>query len=398
MQIVIGYTALFVPLIRFIGPITIASVITAIGLGLYDIVFSNISTCWALGLTQLFLTIIFSQYMKGIKLGGWNIFALFPIVLALAVTWSIGAVLTATDAPCPDACRTDSARAILAETPIIRVPYPFQWGAPKFEAYAIVPMIGAMLAGMIESIGDYYSCAQLSGAPPPTAGIIARGEGGEGWGVFIAGCFGTSNGTTSYSENIGALNLTRVGSRTVIQCAAVSMIVMGIFTKISALITSIPQSIYGGIYSVVFGMIVAVGLSNLQHVDLNSSRNLFVIGFSIFNSLAIAGPGGYFSSAGNVFGSSSGSEILFSIFSSTMIVALICSFILDNTIPGTRKERGLHVWDKVRSADINNDPEYVKVYSLPLALAKIFRNCNYLEYASLGRLPPTPKNGYQVRK
>jgi len=76
---------------------------------------------------------------------------------------------------------------------------------------------------------------------------------------------------------------------------------------------------------------------------------------------------------------------------------LICSFVMDNTIAGTRTERGLHIWDKIVGADVNNDPEYVRVYSLPLFLARVFRNCSYLEFACLGRMPPQPKNGYKVR-
>ena len=67
-------------------------------------------------------------------------------------------------------------------------------------------------------------CANLSGAPPPTPGIISRGLGSEGIGVLLAGLVGTSNATTSYSENIGALAVTGVGSRAVIQCGAVTMV------------------------------------------------------------------------------------------------------------------------------------------------------------------------------
>ena len=49
----------------------------------------------------------------------------------------------------------------------------------------------------------------------------------------------------------------------------------------------IPSPIVGGIFCVMFGMIASVGLSNLQFVDLNSTRNLFVLGFSIFFSLVL---------------------------------------------------------------------------------------------------------------
>lgn len=63
---------------------------------------------------------------------------------------------------------------------------------------------------MLESVGDYYACARLSGAPPPPKHAINRGIGVEGIGSLLAGAWGTGNGTTSYSENVGALGITRV--------------------------------------------------------------------------------------------------------------------------------------------------------------------------------------------
>jgi nucleobase transporter 1/2 len=63
------------------------------------------------------------------------------------------------------------------------------------------------------------------------------------------------------------------------------MLIVGFFTKLGALFLTIPQPIVGGIFCIMFGIITAVGLSNLQFVDLNSTRNLFVLGFSLFFSL-----------------------------------------------------------------------------------------------------------------
>src|SRR5690606_35604427 len=125
------------------------------------------------------------------------------------------------------------------------------------------------------------------GAPPPTPKVINKGIGMEGIGCLVAGIFGTGNGTTSYSENIGAIGLTRVGSRRVVQVGAVLMIVLGVIGKFGALFTTIPQPVVGGMYCAMFGMIAAVGLSNLQFVDLNSARNLFIIGFSFFMGLSV---------------------------------------------------------------------------------------------------------------
>ena len=65
------------------------------------------------------------------------------------------------------------------------------------------------------------------------------------------------------------------------------MIVVGVFGKFSAIFVSIPEPIIGGIFCVMFAMITAVGLSSLQNVDLNSSRNLFVLGFPLFFGLAL---------------------------------------------------------------------------------------------------------------
>ena len=63
------------------------------------------------------------------------------------------------------------------------------------------------------------------------------------------------------------------------------MIIFGILSKFGAIFVLIPEPIIGGLFVVMFSMITAVGLSSLQFVDLNSTRNLFVLGFSIFFGL-----------------------------------------------------------------------------------------------------------------
>ena len=71
-------------------------------------------------------------------------------------------------------------------------------------------MLAGVIAGVVESIGDYYACARLSGAPPPPSHAMTRGIAMEGIACFLAGAIGTGNATTSFSENIGALGITRV--------------------------------------------------------------------------------------------------------------------------------------------------------------------------------------------
>ena len=73
-----------------------------------------------------------------------------------------------------------------------------------------------------------------------------------------------------------------------VQCAAVIMLVLAVFGKFGALFATIPEPIIGGVFIVTFGMVTAVGLSNLQFVNLNSTRNLFIAGFSIFIGLVVS--------------------------------------------------------------------------------------------------------------
>ncbi len=65
------------------------------------------------------------------------------------------------------------------------------------------------------------------------------------------------------------------------------MILMGLFSKFGAFFITIPDPIVGGIFCIMFGMISAVGLSNVQYVNMNSTRNLFILGFSIFFGLVM---------------------------------------------------------------------------------------------------------------
>ena len=109
----------------------------------------------------------------------------------------------------------------------------------------------------------------------------------EGIGCLLAGLWGSGNGTTSYSENIGAIGVTKVGSRRVIQYGSLIMIAVGVIGKFGSVFVTIPTPVVGGVFCMMFSIITAVGLSTLQFVDLNSPRNLFIIGFSIFMGIAV---------------------------------------------------------------------------------------------------------------
>lgn len=347
-EILIGYTGLVGRLLRFVGPITIAPTIALIGLALFKIGAPQAGEHWGIGGLTIVLIILFSQYMKNTH----RAFELFPIMLGILVAWGCAGALTVFGVFEPGHPAYVSV-ANVENAPWVRVPYPFQWGWPVFGWAATIGMIAGYVASIVESVGDYYACARLAGAPVPDARIINRGIGMEGGGCLIAGIFGTGNGTTSYSENIGAIGLTRVGSRRVVQMGASLMLLFGVFGKFGAAFTTIPQPIVGGMYCAMFGMIAAVGLSNLQFVDLNSARNLFILGFAFFMGLSVPE---YFLANPLVFEPRELANVLDTIGRNGMAVGAICALTLDNTIPGTPEERGLAAWAAAPALDSPDGP------------------------------------------
>jgi nucleobase transporter 1/2 len=335
-EIIVGASGLVGRLLKFVGPITIAPTIALIGLSLFKFGAPEAGRYWPIGGLTIFLIILFSQYLRNKH----RTFELYPILLAIVTAWIVSAICTALGI-FPAGHPAHTSLANLKDAPWFRIPYPFQWGFPQFGAAAIVGMLAGYIASIVESIGDYYACARLSGAPIPDKKTINKGITFEGIGCFIAGIFGTGNGTTSYSENIGAIGLTRVGSRRVVQAGAVIMILLGTVSKFGALFTTIPQPIVGGMYCAMFGMIAAVGLSNLQFVDLNSPRNLFILGFAFFMGLSIPE---YFGQHPMQFEPIWLANIINTLGSTGMAVGAFSALILDNTIPGTVEERGLNAW------------------------------------------------------
>ena len=337
VEISVGASGIIGRLLRFVGPITIAPTIALIGLALFKFGAPEAGRHWPIGGLTILLIILFSQYLRQ----KYRTFELYPILLAIVAAWIVSATLT-TVGLFPEGHPSHTSLDNLKNAPWFRIPYPFQWGFPQFGAAAFIGMLAGYIASMVESIGDYYACARLSGAPTPDKHVINRGITFEGIGCLVAGIFGTGNGTTSYSENIGAIGLTRVGSRRVVQAGAVIMILLGMVSKFGALFTTIPQPIVGGMYCAMFGMIVAVGLSNLQFVDLNSARNLFILGFAFFMGLSVPE---YFAQQPMQFEPAWVASILNTLGSTGMAVGAFTALALDNTIPGTDEERGLKAWE-----------------------------------------------------
>ncbi|KAM9265942.1 solute carrier family 23 member 1 [Cariama cristata] len=391
VEVAIGLLGLPGALLSYIGPLTVTPTVSLIGLSVFQAAGERAGSHWGIAVLTIFLIVLFAQYLRHVTvcLPGYRrgsgfvllrvqIFKLFPIILAIMMVWLLCYVLTRTGVfpGRPEEygykARTDARGEILSVAPWFRVPYPCQWGLPTVTSAAVLGMFSATLAGIIESIGDYYSCARLAGAPAPPVHAINRGIFIEGISCIIAGLLGTGNGSTSSSPNIGVLGITKVGSRRVIQYGAGIMLVLGTIGKFTALFASLPDPILGGMFCTLFGMITAVGLSNLQFVDMNSSRNLFVLGFAMFFGLTLPNYLDSHPKAINT-GVPELDQILTVLLTTEMFVGGTIAFVLDNTIPGTQEERGLVQWkagahsDSVASASLRS-------YDFPFGMSVVRRS------------------------
>jgi solute carrier family 23 (nucleobase transporter), member 1 len=342
VEIVVGYTGLLGTLRRFVTPVTIAPVIALIGLSLFGAAAGTASSHWGMSLLMLALVFLFSLILSQ----RYRFFSLFPILLAMVTTYVISWILTIAGV-----FEAESAAGVsfagMGDAPWIRGVEVsnggilFPWGSPLFDLGFFVVILAAYLASMIESFGDYHAVSRIATGKDPDAKTINRGIGAEGLGCMTTGLLG-GFASTSYSENIGLVGLTRVASRYVVMLGAGVLVILGLVAKVGAIVATIPTPVVGGAYLALFGLIAAVGLSLLRRTDMDSQRNLMIIGFVLFSGFVFPS---YFGSPAaadfSMFGVEWLTDIVVAIGSSGIAVAAFFGLLLDNLIPGTAEERGV---------------------------------------------------------
>ncbi|KAJ1401770.1 Xanthine/uracil/vitamin C permease [Sesbania bispinosa] len=199
-----------------------------------------------------------------------------------------------------------------------------------------------------DKVGSYHASSLLVASRPPTRGVLSRGIGLEGLSSVLAG-------------------------------------------KVGGFIASIPEVMVAGLLCFMWAMLTALGLSNLRYSEAGSSRNIIILGYHCFFSLSIPA---YFQQYGispnsnlpvpsyfqpyivashGPFRSKYGglNYVLNTIFSLHMVIAFLVAVILDNTVPGSKQERGVYVWSEAEVA--RREPAVASDYELPLRVGRIFR-------------------------
>ncbi len=164
------------------------------------------------------------------------------------------------------------------------LPVPFKYGF-EFSLAAVIGFCLMSFVSAIETVGDVSGITKGGAGREATDKEIAGATYADGFGTAVAGMFGGFP-NTSFSQNVGLIAMTGVMSRHVVTCGAIFLILCGLVPKVGAIIRTVPIEVLGGGVIVMFGMVVAAGISMLSDVDWNR-RNMVIFAISLSIGLGL---------------------------------------------------------------------------------------------------------------
>ncbi|SLN36909.1 Uric acid transporter UacT [Roseivivax jejudonensis] len=162
------------------------------------------------------------------------------------------------------------------------LPDPLHFGL-EFSVAAVLGFGLMSFVSAVETVGDVSGITKGGAGREATDTEIQGATFADGIGTAISGLFGALP-NTSFSQNVGLIAMTGVMSRGVVTIGALFLIACGLVPKIGAVISSVPIEVLGGGVIVMFGMVVAAGISMLSDVHWNR-RNMVI--FAIALSLGL---------------------------------------------------------------------------------------------------------------
>jgi uracil permease len=267
---------------RFFPPIVTGPVIIAIGLTLSQSAIDNCSANWLVAIVAILVVIYFNIWGKGML-------KIIPILLGVVVSYVFSMIV-------------DSAsRQTLVDTvsQAAWIGLPVKWNDTALSIFGsdfdggmllttVITIMPIALATMVEHIGDICAISSTVGKNFVENPGLHRTLTGDGLATFVAALFGAPANTT-YGENTGVLELSKVHDPRVIRLAAVFAVVLSFCPKFAAIIAAMPAATMGGVSLVLYGMISSVGVRNVveNQVDFTKSRNVIIAALILVLSIGI---------------------------------------------------------------------------------------------------------------
>lgn len=255
-----------IDLVNKLLPRTLAgSIVIVIGIILVPIALMLASSNFPIAIMSAIILIIFCSLNK-------TVFRLFPVILSIIVSYTICIFLGLVDfKPVLEASWFTMPRFI----------------NPEYNVNAIIIMSIVAIVSMLEHVADLTTNGLIVGKDHFKETGLHRSLWGNGVALLFAGLTGTSP-QTSYGENNGTLALTKVYNPAILRGAGVIAIILAFLGKLSAVLSTIPMPVIGGISFILFGMIAMSGMSAIKESNVNimEFRHAVVIFLPIFIGVA----------------------------------------------------------------------------------------------------------------
>ena len=317
---------------RFLPPVVTGPIIICIGLSLASSAISNASTNWLLAIVALAVIIVFNIWGKGM-------FKIIPILMGVVISYVFALILNAFGVTNPDGSAILNFASISSSS-WIGIP---QFQLCKFDITSILVMAPIAIATMMEHVGDMSAISATVEQNFIADPGLHRTLMGDGLATAFAGLIGGPANTT-YGENTGVLELSKVYDPRVIRIAAGLAIILSFIPKFSAVISTMPAAIIGGVSFMLYGMISAIGVRNVveNKVDLTKSRNLIIAGVIFVCGLGFSN-GLTFTIAGT------------HITLTALAIAAIAGIVLNAVLPGNDYNFGVNPeGDQSRGVYVSN--------------------------------------------
>ena len=265
---------------RLFPPVVTGPIIIAIGLNLSGVAINNILSNWWIAIVAILTVVVCNIWGKGMV-------KIIPILLGVVVSYAAATCFGQLEAAKVDDLRNAA-----------WIGLPFFWSNTGMHALtsgnwgflltAVIAIMPIAFATMIEHIGDICAIGSTTNRNYLEDPGLHRTLMGDGAATVLASLFGAPANTT-YGENTGVLNLTRVFDPRVIRIAAIVAIIFSFSPKFAALIYAMPTATIGGVSLILYGMISSVGIRSLveNKVDLTESRNLIITALVITLAVGI---------------------------------------------------------------------------------------------------------------
>ncbi|BCV22679.1 nucleobase:cation symporter-2 family protein [Moorella sp. Hama-1] len=255
---------------KLVPPVVTGTVVVLIGMGLMPLGFTWLAggegplfgqpVSFAIGGLVLVLLILINQFTRGF-------FPSISIALAIVVGYLAAGITGILDL------------GLVKEASWIAMPKVFSFGPPKFSWPAILAVLVAQFASMLETIGDTYATgvvARKKIGPRELSGAI----GVDGLLSSIAVVF---NGLsiTSFSQNIGVISITGVASRFAVAASGVILLLLGLVPKFAAMVAGMPAPVLGGAALVMFGAIAGSGILQFRDANVFGQREMLIFATSV---------------------------------------------------------------------------------------------------------------------